>query len=640
MPQTVETQDHLSGKAPEHTPDAHAHHEHEHEHGHVELFDLLRITVTAVLAAAVFFRLWEPFPRISVLGIAGVLFGGWPIFQEAFENLRARQMTMELSMSIALLAALCIGEFFTALIITVFVLGAEVLEGLTVARGRRAIGDLLELLPHSAWIVKNGTTVEVSTGELRPGDRVLIRPGTRIPVDGYVLSGNSSVEEAAITGESLPQDKFSGSRVFAGTLNQTGALEVTVENLGRDTTFGRIIEAVEKAEQTRAPIQRLADRLAGYLVYFALGSALLTLLLTHNLRSTISVIIVAGACGIAAGTPLAILGAIGRAARQGAIVKGGVHLEQLAKTDTVLLDKTGTLTYGKPGVVAIEPASGFSEREVLEAAALAERNSEHPLARAVLAAAQEKQFVVAEPSSFDYAPGKGVRAALDGHTIVAGNPAFLKETGIAVPAITEAAGTRILVARDRQFIGSIHVADQVRQEASEAISELQRMGLQIELLTGDTAASAKAVAASIGVVQVSSQLLPEQKSARVDELIRSGRIVTMIGDGINDAPALSHAHIGVAMGSGTEVAHASANVLLIGNDLRKFVDALKTARWCRAVIFQNFYGTLIVDGVGIVLAAFGMINPLVAAFIHVSSELAFILNSTRLLPRFSGQRFG
>jgi heavy metal translocating P-type ATPase len=609
--------------------------EQDHEHGHLEPFELIRIAVTAVVAAAVWFRVWEPFPHVSVLGIAGVLFGGYPIFEEAFENLRQRRMTMELSMTIALLAALGIGEFFTALIITVFVLIAEVLEGLTVGRGRRAIGDLLDLLPHSASIVKDGTTVEVPVVELRPGDRVLIRPGTRIPVDGQVLSGNSSVEEAAITGESLPADKLPGSRVFAGTLNQTGALEVAVERLGRDTTFGRIIEAVESAEQTRAPIQRLADRLAGYLVYFALGSALLTLLITHNLVSTISVIIVAGACGIAAGTPLAILGAIGRAARQGAIIKGGVYLEQLAKTDTVLLDKTGTLTYGKPQVVSIDAAPGFDADELLHLAAAAERNSEHPLALAVVAAARKKQLAVAEPSSFDYTPGKGVRATVDNHTILVGNTALLKEAGVSLPSISTTAGAQIFVARDSQFIGSIQIADQVRDGAREAIRELQAMGLQIELLTGDTEASAKAVGETLGVSQVSSGLLPEQKSARVDELIKAGRTVTMIGDGINDAPALSHAHAGVAMGSGTEVAHASANVLLIGNDLGKFVETLKTARWCRAVIFQNFYGTLIVDAFGIGLAAAGVINPLLAAFIHVSSELTFILNSTRLLPRFT-----
>jgi len=635
---TVAGHVHEHGHADEHEALPDHEDEHGHEQGHVEPFDLIRIAITAIAAALVWFRVWEPFPQVSLIGIAGVLFGGWPIFHEAFENLRERRMTMELSMTIALLAAAGIGEFFTALIITVFVLAAEVLEGLTVGRGRRAIGDLLNLLPRTAWIVKDGASpVEVSVAEVRPGDRVLIRPGTRIPVDGHVLSGNSSVEEAAITGESLPQDKLPGSRIFAGTLNQTGALEVAVENLGRDTTFGRIVEAVEKAEQTRAPIQRLADRLAGYLVYFALASAVLTLLITHNLRSTISVIIVAGACGIAAGTPLAILGAIGRAARQGAIIKGGVYLEQLAKVDTVLLDKTGTLTYGKPHVASIDPAFGYESDELLRIAAAAERNSEHPLAIAVVAAAQQKQLTIGEPSAFSYTPGKGIHATVDGHTVVVGNAALLEEAHVSLPAMSTTAGTRVLIARDGHFVGSIQIADQVRDGASEAIRELREMGLQVELLTGDTEASANAVAESIGIRQVSSGLLPEQKSARVDELTRLGRTVAMIGDGINDAPALARAHVGVAMGSGTEIAHASANVLLIGNDLRKFAATVKTARWCRAVILQNFYGTLIVDALGIGLAAIGMINPLLAAFIHVSSELTFILNSTRLLPRFTQQ---
>jgi heavy metal translocating P-type ATPase len=616
----------------------HLDHEDEHgnEHGRIESIDLVRIAITAIAAAFVWFHVWEPVPQVSVIGIAGVLFGGWPIFHEALENLRERRMTMELSMTIALLAALGIGEFFTALIITVFVLAAEVLEGLTVGRGRRAMGDLLDLLPHTAWIVKDGASpAEVPVEELRAGDRVLIRPGTRIPVDGRVLSGNSTVEEAAITGESLPQDKLPGARVFAGTLNQTGALEVTVENLGRDTTFGRIVEAVEKAEQTRAPIQRLADRLAGYLVYFALGSAVVTLLVTHNLHSTISVIIVAGACGIAAGTPLAILGAIGRAAREGAIIKGGVYLEQLAKIDTVLLDKTGTLTYGKPHVALIEPAEGYEADELLEIAAAAERNSEHPLAVAVVAAAQERRLAIATPSRFSYTPGKGVRANVDGHPVIVGNAALLEEANVSLPPIRATSGARVLVARDGRFVGSIHIADQVRNGASEAIRKLQALGLQMELLTGDTEASAHAVAQSIGIRQVSSALLPEQKLARVDSLIRIGKTVAMIGDGINDAPALARAHVGIAMGSGTEIAHASANVLLIGNDLRKFVETVKTARWCHTVILQNFYGTLAVDALGIGLAAAGLINPLLAAFIHVSSELTFILNSTRLLPRFS-----
>jgi heavy metal translocating P-type ATPase len=605
----------------------------EHEHGHIEKMDMIRIAVTALLAAAVWFRVWEPFSRLSVLGIAGVLFGGWPIFAESFESLRERRMTMELSMTIALLAALCIGEFFTALVIALFVLVAEVLEGLTVGRGRRAIGDLLDLLPHTASLLKDGTASEVPISAIRAGDLVLIRPGSRIPVDGCVMSGASTVEEAAITGESLPTDKLPGSRVFAGTLNQAGALEVSVESLGRDTTFGRIIEAVEKADKTRAPIQRLADRLAGYLVYFALGSAGITLLITHNWRSTISVIIVAGACGIAAGTPLAVLGAIGRAARQGAVIKGGIYLELLSKIDTVLLDKTGTLTLGKPAVSAVEPAAGITEKELLEIAASAERNSEHPLAQAIMTAAKQRQLTIAEPSFFEYTPGKGVHATVQGHTVLAGNSVYLTESGVRLPAISHGDGTHVLVARNGRFIGAIHVSDQVREEAREAIVELQAMGMKIALLTGDTEESAQHVAQAIGVSDVSSALLPEQKLAIVDRWMQAGATVAMVGDGINDAPALARAHVGVAMGSGTEVAHASANVLLIGNDLRKFVETVKTARWCRAVIFQNLYGTMAVDAVGICLAAAGILNPLLAAFIHVTSELAFILNSTRLLPK-------
>src|SRR4029077_16722559 len=297
----------------------------EHEHHGMEWAEVARIAFVAIAAAAVWFRLWEPFPQISVIGIVATLIGGYPIFKEAFENIVERKMTMELSMTIALLSALVIGEFFTALVITGFVLAAEVLEGLTVGRGRRAIQSLLDFLPRTVAVRRDGQVIEVPSGQVQVDERVIVKPGGHIPVDGIVLSGRSLVEQAALTGEAMPVEKAQGDAVYAGTINQSGALEIGAQKLGRDTTFGRIIEAVERAEKSRAPIQKTADRLAGYLVYFALGAAILTFIITHNIRSTISVVIVAGACGIAAGTPLAILGAIGRAAHQGAIIKGGLY---------------------------------------------------------------------------------------------------------------------------------------------------------------------------------------------------------------------------------------------------------------------------------------------------------------------------
>jgi cation transport ATPase len=359
--------------------------QHTEHAGGVEWAELIRIAFVVLAAAAVWFRLWEPFPRISAIGITATLIGGYPIFKEAFENIVERKMTMELSMTIALLSALAIGEFFTALVITAFVLAAEVLEGLTVGRGRRAIQDLLNFLPRTITVRRVGQVTDVASDQVQVGDTVIVKPGGHIPVDGVVLGGRSFVEQAAITGEAMPVEKVPGDVVYAGTMNQSGALEITAQKLGRDTTFGRIVEAVERAEKSRAPIQKTADRLAGYLVYFALGAAVLTFIITHNVRSTISVVIVAGACGIAAGTPLAILGAIGRAAHQGAIIKGGLYLEALAAVDTVLLDKTGTLTFGTPQIREVVSVNGFEEEQIIAVASIAERKSEHPLAKAVMA---------------------------------------------------------------------------------------------------------------------------------------------------------------------------------------------------------------------------------------------------------------
>jgi len=610
------------------------------QHGHeVEWAELARIAFVALAAAAVWFRLWEPFPHISVIGIAATLIGGYPIFKEAFENIVERKMTMELSMTIALLSALAIGEFFTALVITGFVLAAEVLEGLTVGRGRRAIQSLLDFLPRTVAVRRNGQVIEVPSDQVQVDETVIVKPGGHIPVDGIVLSGRSFVEQAAITGEAMPVEKAQGDAVYAGTINQSGTLEIGAQKLGRDTTFGRIIEAVERAEKSRAPIQKTADRLAGYLVYFALGAAILTFILTHNVRSTISVVIVAGACGIAAGTPLAILGAIGRAAHQGAIIKGGLYLEALAAVDTVLLDKTGTLTFGTPQIREVVSANGFGEQQIIAAASIAERKSEHPLAKAVVARATELAIPLVDPDEFSYTPGRGVRVSYEGEEIVVGSLALLVEHGITrgLPGSSNGAegASEVYVARAGQLLGSIRIADVLRPEAKNAIAAMRQMGLKTVLLSGDTQAATSSVGRGLGVDEAVGGLLPEQKAKWVTELRSKGRNVAMVGDGINDAPALVEANVGIAMGSGTAVARESADVILIGSDLSKLVEALRVARRCRGIIMQNFVGTLVVDSVGVGMAAFGLLNPLLAAFIHVTSELAFILNSTRLLPRSS-----
>ncbi|HWE00302.1 MAG TPA: cation-translocating P-type ATPase, partial [Bryobacteraceae bacterium] len=517
--------------------------------------------------------------------------------------------------------------------IALFVLVAEILEGFTVGRGRRAIRKLVDLLPHSAEIRAPGGTIRRELHQIRPGDVVIVRPGSRIPVDGTVCAGHSVVDQSTITGESMPVEKVSGARAFAGTINGTGLLEIETERVGRDSVFGRIVEAVESAERSRAPIQRTADRLAGYLVYFALGCAALTLFLTHNPRSTIAVIVVAGACGVAAGTPLAILGAIGRAASEGAVIKGGAYLEALSSVTTVVLDKTGTVTLGIPEVTGIQPAEGVSEEQLIRVAATAERFSEHPVARAVLAKASECAVAAGEPRGFEYFPGMGVACLVDGQRVRAGTRSFAGANGAAgASEFTPTHATEVFVVMGNRALGSLRVADVLRPEAAQAVFKMNQMGYRTVLLTGDRSEIAQKAAAELGVSEVYAELLPEQKVKRIRELRAGGEKVAMIGDGINDAPALVEANVGIAMGSGTDVARESASIVLPGNDLLRFVEVLRIARRCRRIIMANFAGTLLVDGAGVVLAALGFLNPIVAAIIHVSSELLFILNSARLLP--------
>jgi P-type Cu+ transporter len=603
--------------------------------------DLIRIGAVAVALLLSWFGVWKYIAPFDFIAILATLAGGYPMFKEAFENIRERRMTMELSMSIAVIATLLIQQYFTGLIITFFVLIAEYLEHLLVSQGRNVIEKLLALLPHKATVRRGTTEIETDSAEIKPGDIVIVKPGSAIPVDGTIVKGNSFVDQSSLTGESLPVEKIEGVEVFAGTLNQTGILEVQVKSVGPDTTFGKVIAIIEEAEKSRAPIQKTADRLAARLVYLALAGAAITWLFTQNIVSAIAALIAAGACGVAAGTPLAILAGIGRVAKEGIIVKGGIYLEQLAKVDTVILDKTGTLTFGTPGVMNIETFNGFSKEEVLQLATSVEQHSEHPIAAAINAKAKNAKIQPFTYSNIQYLPGKGIMATINNNEITVGNSVWLKEKGnslhqVISDYINKEKGkgfTTVLVGQNNSIVGAISVADVLRPEAREAIRAIKKQNCRVLLLTGDDKTVATAVARSLNVDEVYAEMLPVEKLERVRSLMKAGKKVAMVGDGINDAAALTEATVGISMGTGTDVTLESADMTLMNNNLMKIADALQISRKCMNVIMFNFWGTVIVDLCGITLAFLGYISPLGAALIHVISELTFILNSARLFRK-------
>jgi Cd2+/Zn2+-exporting ATPase/Cu+-exporting ATPase len=605
----------------------------------IKTLDIARLVL---LASAILFSwlgLWRGYLPLDFVAVLATIIGGIPVFRETIEALRQKALNMEASMTIGALATLAIGEFVPAAVIIFFALLAEEIESLTMHGGRRAIADLFANAPKMATVRRNGNEVSVPAGSVQVNETVIVRPGEKIPVDGIVVKGTAIVDEAPITGESLPLEKLHGDRVFAGSLNDSGFLELEATRVGVDTTFSRILSLVEKAERSKAPIERLGDRLAASLVYVALILAAVTLVVTRNTISAISVIVVAGACGIAAGTPLALLASITKAAKRGMVVKGGTHVEQLSKIDTVVIDKTGTLTLGEPRVVSVQSLDEHDTRQVVQFAAIAERHSAHPLARAVLSKAAELGTSGAEHTSCEYLPGKGVVCKFEGDEILVGNQALLEAYTVEEPnkvqklVYNESRNGRtvVLVAHNRHTCGALSVADVVRDEARQAVARMKAMSLHVIMLTGDNETTAQAIGRELGITELYANMLPDQKLEKVRELLASGRKVAMVGDGINDAPALAEANVGIAMGSGTDVALETADVALMTNDLGKIPQLIALSKENRNVIMQNFTGTLLVDGFGVALAVAGLIHPLTAAFIHTVSELAFMLNSARLL---------
>ena len=568
------------------------------------------------------------------LGAALVLAFGYPIFRTvARAALKGRVISHSL-MTFGALTALAVGEWATAAIVVFFMRVGDYAERITTEKARRSLKDLSALAPQTARLERDGAEQDVAVGEVRVGDVVVVRPGEAIPVDGEVLSGEATVNQAAITGESMPVEVSSGSNVYAATLAQLGSLRVRAGAVGRDTTFGKVISQVEDAEANRGEVQRLADRFSAWYLPIVAGIALLTYLISGNLLAAVAVTVVACSCAFALATPVAMLASIGAAAKRGLLIKGGKYIELLANADVLLLDKTGTLTLGKPEVTDVLPLGNLSETEVLSLAAAAERNSEHPLAEAVRQAAVVRELPVASTERFEAVPGKGVRALIAGRQVAVGSYRLLEGRRVPDEAKSlEAQGkTLLFVLVDGEVAGILAAADTLRSDVPAALQGVRSLGIRhIELLTGDNASTAAAVAEPLGI-DFQANLLPEDKIAVVKRYQAQGHRVVMIGDGVNDAPALVQADVGVAMAvGGTDVAIEAAHVALLREDWSLVPELLTIAKRTMGVVKLNIGFTAVYNLAGISLAAVGLLPPIFAAALQSIPDLGIMGNSARLL---------
>jgi Cd2+/Zn2+-exporting ATPase/Cu+-exporting ATPase len=496
------------------------------------------------------------------------------------------------------------------------------------------VKNLTALAPQTARVERDGGEQEVAVAMVALGETVIVRPGEKIPVDGEVLSGQATVDQAAITGEAMPVEVAAGAQVFAATIARLGSLRVKTTRVGPDTTFGRVVKLVEEAEAHRAEVQRFADRFTAYYLPVVAGLAALTLLLRRDPLATAAVLVVACSCSIALATPIAMLASIGSAAKRGLLIKGGKYLETLARADVLLLDKTGTLTLGRPQITEVIPLNGMAEAEVLALAAAAERYSEHPLAEAVRRAARIQNLPPLEPRHFAALPGMGVRAVVDGQTVVVGNRRLLPAAGSLPLAVAlEAQGkTLLFLAHNDELAAVLAAEDTVRPEVPAALAQVRALGIRhIELLTGDNERSAAALAGRLGVAY-RANLLPEDKIQVVKEYQLRGHTVIMAGDGVNDAPALAQADVGVAMGvAGADVALEAAHVALMQDNWLLVPEVLRIARRTMGVVKMNLGFTAVYNLVGLALAALGFLPPIFAAAAQSLPDLGILANSARLL---------
>ncbi len=600
------------------------------------------------LAAGWFVGYVEP-AASPFLYVAAYVFGGFDVARHAWSSLRQRRFDTDLLMIVAALGAAAIGELPEgALLLFLFSLG-HALEEMALDRARDAVRKLGQLSPKTALVRRDGKEVELKVEDLQLNDVVIVRPGARLPADGTVISGNSSIDQSSITGESIPVDKASGDKVFAGTVNGEGALEVQVSRLAKDNTLSRVMQLVEEAQGQKTNTQQLTEKFTRWFVpavlvgdvLFFFAQLLFGLPVNTAFLRAMTVLVAASPCALALGTPSAILTAIAHAARNGLLVKGGVHLETLGRVDTVAFDKTGTLTHGRPEVVAVLAVdANFPEDKLLASAAAIESRSAHPLAQAVVRAAQAKGLAIPDAGPVQSVTGKGLRSTIHDKPALIGNLKLLQESGISLPPefqdqvrkLEEEGKTTALVAIGGQVAGAIAWADTPRANARETIAKLKHLGVgQTLLLTGDNERVAATMARDLGLDAFRAQLLPEDKVTALRELA-AGHTVAMVGDGVNDAPALTVASVGIAMGgAGTDVALETADVALMGDDLGKLPFAIGLGRATRSVVFQNLLLSAAVILLLLAGSVFGIASIATAVVIHEGSTLAVVANSLRLL---------
>ncbi|MEF2966332.1 heavy metal translocating P-type ATPase [Paenibacillus sp. M1] len=534
----------------------------------------------------------------------------------------------------------------SSILITLILLG-KWFEALAKGRSSQAIKTLMGLQAKTALVLKDGVETVVPIEHVVPGDLLIVKPGEKIPVDGEVVFGVSAVDESMLTGESIPVEKKEGDAVIGATVNKNGALRIRATKVGSETALAQIIRVVEEAQGSKAPIQRVADVISGIFVPIVVGIALVTFLIWFflaqpgdfpaALEKAIAVLVIACPCALGLATPTSIMAGSGRAAEYGILFKGGEHLESAQALDTIVLDKTGTITRGQPELNEIVPAAGWNGEELLRLAGGAERSSEHPLAEAVVAGARERGLDLPEASAFEAVPGHGIAAVVDGRRVLAGTRRLMAREGVdataalsAMTAMEEAGKTVLLIAVDGAYAGMLAVSDTVKDTSKAAVARLKELGLKVVMITGDNERTAKAIAAEVGIGEVLAEVLPEGKAAEVKKLQESGRKVAMVGDGINDAPALAVADVGIAIGTGTDVAMEAADVTLMRGDLSGVADAIQMSKRTMGNIKQNLFWALAYNTIGIPIAALGFLAPWLAGAAMALSSVSVVLNALRL----------